>query len=105
MRGIDLKKIAEKMNGASGAELKVGINLDLHLMNYVLPLIIIFVSLLCLSINLSRELCLGIVCTESSCKHAHDYRLLRVQKACSQSLADASGASVYDSHQSSTTFV
>ena len=23
MRGIDLKKIAEKMNGASGAELKV----------------------------------------------------------------------------------
>jgi ATP-dependent 26S proteasome regulatory subunit len=24
MRGIDLKKIAEKMNGASGAELKVG---------------------------------------------------------------------------------
>lgn len=25
MRGIDLKKIAEKMNGASGAELKVSI--------------------------------------------------------------------------------
>lgn len=25
MRGIDLKKIAGKMNGASGAELKVGL--------------------------------------------------------------------------------
>lgn len=25
MRGIDLKKVAEKMNGASGAELKVNI--------------------------------------------------------------------------------
>lgn len=29
MRGIDLKKIAEKMNGASGAELKVLLNLFL----------------------------------------------------------------------------
>ena len=28
MRGIDLKKIAEKMNGASGAELKVCFKLD-----------------------------------------------------------------------------
>lgn len=28
MRGIDLKKIAEKMNGASGAELKVCFTLD-----------------------------------------------------------------------------
>lgn len=28
MRGIDLKKIAEKMNGASGAELKVCFMLD-----------------------------------------------------------------------------
>lgn len=28
MRGIDLKKIAEKMNGASGAELKVSFTLD-----------------------------------------------------------------------------
>ena len=27
MRGIDLKKIAEKMNGASGAELKVLLSL------------------------------------------------------------------------------
>lgn len=32
MRGIDLKKIAEKMNGASGAELKVFFTLfALHL--------------------------------------------------------------------------
>lgn len=28
MRGIDLKKIAEKMGGASGAELKVATNLQ-----------------------------------------------------------------------------
>ena len=30
MRGIDLKKIAEKMNGASGAELKVQVYLLLY---------------------------------------------------------------------------
>ena len=35
MRGIDLKKIAEKMNGASGAELKVFVSLfAFHLLNF-----------------------------------------------------------------------
>ena len=51
MRGIDLKKIAEKMNGASGAELKVNcffpslLSLSLQFVSLSLMLLVAMVRL------------------------------------------------------------
>jgi len=47
MRGIDLKKIAEKMNGASGAELKVNFLSSMNTIPIVdLPFLVSYLSLL-----------------------------------------------------------
>lgn len=68
MRGIDLKKIAEKMNGASGAELKVGF-IYTHIWWTACYLLFKVTSL---SVNPSQRKKYVQASFKSSCKHACD---------------------------------
>lgn len=110
MRGIDLKKIAEKMNGASGAELKVCLIYTLTLTSDELCSTSHFYCCeVSLPVHLLRQEIifrrLSSHSTELSFMHAYKYRLESSESMIiSICVADASRSSVCYSQKSSISF-